>query len=217
MIITLPILSDRFNRFNQEIFDGKLPRIALRIGSATSRAGSFSHRTAYSTRGAVHQRTITISSAFDFSSDQLDDVIIHEMIHYWIDLHGPKEAPHGPAFTAMANDINRRFGRHITVRVKAPVTSHKKFFVVCVTTLPDNRMGVTVVARTRIGEMARAIPKLFKPKECRWYISSNPYFANFPAALKPKIYIAADKALLVKALNDNTYEVSIAGGKISLL
>jgi predicted SprT family Zn-dependent metalloprotease len=217
MVITLPVLSDRFNRFNQEIFGGKLPRIALRVGSATTRAGSFSHRTVYGIRGATHQRTITVSSAFDLSPDKLEDVIIHEMIHYWIDLYGPKEAPHGPAFIAMADDINRRFGRHITVRVKATATARKKYFIVCVATLSDGRMGVTVVARTRIREMSRAIPKLFATKECRWYVTSNAYFSHFPAALKPKIYVVADKAKLIEALNDTTYEISVADGNISLL
>lgn len=113
MTVTQPILCDRFNRFNELIFGGRLPRIQLRVSSAATRAGSFSHRTLRSRSGTEHRRTISISSAFDLSPDALDDVIIHEMIHYWIDLYGPREAPHGPAFRAMMEEINRIHGRNI--------------------------------------------------------------------------------------------------------
>lgn len=130
MTVTLPILCDRFNRFNERIFGGRLPRIPLRVSSAATRAGSFSHRTSRSRSGIVHTRSISISSAFDLEPDALDDVIIHEMIHYWIDLYGPRETPHGPAFRAMMDEINRTHGRNISIRLSAtPEASRKPRFV----------------------------------------------------------------------------------------
>lgn len=189
MTVTLPILCDRFNRFNELIFGGRLPRIQLRVSSAATRAGSFSHRTMRSRSGTEHRRTISISSAFDLSPDALDDVIIHEMIHYWIDLYGPREAPHGPAFRAMMQEINRTHRRHITVRLEATPEACRKPRFVGVVELSDGRTGIVVPARSRLADMYRDIPRLFGAVSCRWYISSDGYFARFPAALKPRLYL----------------------------
>ncbi len=215
MIVTLPILADRFNRYNALIFGGKLPRIPLRISSAATRAGSFSHRIERTPSGPVHRRTITISRAFDLEPDRLDDVIIHEMIHYWIDLYGPHEAPHGPAFRAMMEEINRVHGRHITVTVAKRPEKKRPFHIVCVATLSDGRTGIAIPARTRIQAMCRDIPRLFPVSGCRWYIASDSFFDRFPAALKPKLYLQ-DPDILAKALADaREIEIDITSGRIT--
>lgn len=199
MTVTLPILCDRFNRFNERIFGGRLPRIPLRVSSAATRAGSFSHRTSRSRSGIVHTRSISISSAFDLEPDALDDVIIHEMIHYWIDLYGPRETPHGPAFRAMMEEINRTHGRYISIRLSATPEASRKPRFVGVMELPDGRIGIVVPARSRLAAMYRDIPRLFGAVNCRWYVSSDGYFARFPSALKPKLYIP-DPGSLKEAL-----------------
>lgn len=213
MTITLPMLSDRFNRFNELIFGGRLPRIPLRISNAPTRAGSFSHRTLRPMRAdAVHRRVISISRAFDLPEDALDDVIIHEMIHYWIDLYGPKERPHGPAFRAMMAEINRTHNRHITVTVAAAPKTTAKIHIVCVATLPDGRIGIVLPARSRLMQMYRDIPRLFSTVRYVWYASSHPYFSRFPKALLPKLYLA-DPEALDAALSD-AREIDLSSGKV---
>ncbi|WP_295728377.1 SprT-like domain-containing protein [uncultured Muribaculum sp.] len=216
MTITLPLLADRFNRFNALIFGERLPRIPLRISNAATRAGSFSHRTLRSARGeVVHRRAISISRAFDLDPDALEDVVIHEMIHYWIDLYGPKEQPHGPAFRAMMAEINRTHHRHITVTVAATPKSASKIHIVCVAILSDGRTGIVLPARSRLMQMYRDIPRLFNTSGCRWYATTHPYFSRFPKAIRPKLYLPEPVAL-DSAISD-AREIDLSSGKVRYL
>lgn len=59
---------------------------------------------------------ISISGYYDLTADELEDVMVHEMIHYSIAYSGLIDtAPHGTLFRTLMADFNERFGRHITI------------------------------------------------------------------------------------------------------
>lgn len=59
---------------------------------------------------------LQISTQIDLSECELEDTIIHEMIHYYIGVHQWRDtSAHGRLFRQMMNDINERFGRQVTV------------------------------------------------------------------------------------------------------
>lgn len=126
MIPTCDYVQRRFDEFNAQCFGGELRPIPVRL----SRARSFLGQIAYRRERRLFRRdrfadfTLRISTHFDLPEDVLDDVILHEMIHYSILSRQIKDtSAHGRLFRSMMNDINSRFGRHITVsyrRTAAP-------------------------------------------------------------------------------------------------
>ncbi len=59
--------------------------------------------------------TIEISDFYDYTECEFRNILIHEMIHYYLYYTG--EAPrccHGKVFKAMAKHFNREYGMNIT-------------------------------------------------------------------------------------------------------
>ena len=114
--------------WNSLCFGGELPEIEVKLSRAKSYLGRFELK--YPTVRFLGRRIrvpfsnpssiIRISTAFNLSEDQQDDVILHEMIHYWLYFKGLQDRrPHGPHFRAKMKELNTRFGRHLVIRYKA--------------------------------------------------------------------------------------------------
>lgn len=123
----LEYIQKAFDRYNALCFRGELPGIRLELSRARTYLGRYEEKRPqvrflgrrFSLPAAEPQRLIRISSAFDLTPEQQDDVIIHEMIHYYLAWKGLADrVPHGPHFRQLMEAINSRFGRHIVVRYK---------------------------------------------------------------------------------------------------
>ena len=72
---------------------------------------------------------ILMSDYFDFDEETFRNIMVHEMIHYYLYLHddsdcsrfgrflrflGFKNSDHGPEFMAMAQKLNEQYGLNIT-------------------------------------------------------------------------------------------------------
>ena len=189
---TVQYIQERFDLYNRLMFGGRLPRIPIRLSDAKTFLGQCVSRVLTHPDGRREHTDfeLRISTRFDLSAEMVDDTIIHEMIHYWIDLYGPHgQSPHGPAFRTMMAQINHTYSRHISVTIAAKSQSRRPFHIICTAILTDGRIGLMVTARSRIFQMYRDIPRLFSVKECHWYLSHDRFFDRFPAALKPKLYL----------------------------
>ena len=123
----LEYIQKAFDRYNALCFRGELPGIRLELSRARTYLGRYEEKRPqvrflgrrFSLPAAEPQRLIRISTAFDLTPEQQDDVIIHEMIHYYLAWKGLADrVPHGPHFRHLMEAINSRFGRHIVVRYK---------------------------------------------------------------------------------------------------
>ena len=104
-----------FDWANREIFGGRLPEVELRLGSAGRVFGMFRHPRA-DAKGDFSRCSITLSTRFDVSEEEVTDTLIHEMIHLFIYAEGiADDGPHGRWFRHHMMKINREHGRHITV------------------------------------------------------------------------------------------------------
>lgn len=112
----------QFDKYNLEIFEGRLPVPEFRMSHARSFLGRMEYKMVRKTifsRPKPEGFRLKISSFYDLEPDMLDDVIIHEMIHYDIVWSGLKDtSSHGRIFRERMKDINRRFGRHIRISHK---------------------------------------------------------------------------------------------------
>ena len=77
---------------------------------------------------------ILMSDYFDFDEETFRNIMVHEMIHYYLYLNNPHESSafrhflrlfsfmdnsHGPEFMAMAQKFNEQYGLNITVTYDA--------------------------------------------------------------------------------------------------
>jgi len=221
MTATLAYLRDHFDGFNRLYFDGSLPTPTFKISNSRTMLGSLSYprRQALTPRRSISDFTLRISAYYDLTPDELDDTIIHEMIHLYIACNNVKDdSTHGRVFRAIMENINTKGGRHITVthRGALPRASHRKIQnIVAVTELQDGTVGVTRVAPSRVMLMHRMLPHFYRLKTIRWYNSSSPYFDTLPRAQKPRIY-RADIKKLNEALAD-AIPLNIDNDKITRL
>ena len=124
----IPYVQQKFREFNVTMFDGRLPEPPISITNAKTYLGVCAFRKHRKWHGRLEYSDfrIRISRRFDLSRDEIDDTIIHEMIHYYIGLNSPADMPgHSALFRRMMADINTRYGRHISV---ADMPGHSALF-----------------------------------------------------------------------------------------
>lgn len=115
---TLEYIERKFNEFNELCFGGELPALPFRISSARTFLGQISYVKKRNRDGSWSYRDFTfrVSNRHDLPEPIVEDTIIHEMIHYHILYNQLQDnAPHGLLFRRKMNEINKRFGRNVSI------------------------------------------------------------------------------------------------------
>ncbi len=130
---------------------------------------------------------ISALAARDMTAEEVDDIILHEMIHYHILSNQMQDtSAHGRLFRREMQRINNAIGSHITITHrttdKAPDHSslERRQNIVAVVRMHDNTWGIIVVARTRLSQFREQLCTSPQVQEVHWYITTNPYFTRFP-------------------------------------
>lgn len=202
MEITVEYLEKAFDRCNQLCFQGRLPRPRLTLSKAVTRLGCLKYAMERRQgRTLLHSFNISISTAHELSAEQLDDVIIHEMIHYFIAYHGLRDnAPHGRIFQSIMESINREYHRHIRVAVHqgdrtavgvdgqdsgawgelaGQCKRQPPYFVMALQTL-DGHYYLSSVAAASVEVLRRKAGSQKHFKQVCWLVSEDPVFGNYP-------------------------------------
>lgn len=205
-------LEDKFREYNAEIFGSSLEPVEIRLSKAKSFLGKLQYRYVRNIFGKItglKDVVIRINTRYELSEEELQDTLIHEMIHWYIISHGIKDtSTHGKYFRSMMADINSRFGRHVTVShrkkdgvlVESEQTIRENIF--CVSRLKDGRTGLTVVSQSSYAPIRRSLRRLYPITSMTWYKSSDPYFSRFPRSRTPKVYLV-DPTELEAALQNS--------------
>lgn len=212
MTPTQEYVQEQFNHYNALIFEGKLPPVRIVMSRGQRYLGKLEYRTVNAMFGMVRKHDsflMRISCAKEMTQDEWDDVIIHEMIHYYIAFFNIKDrSAHGPVFRSMMQDINTRFGRHIVIshKLTEPDTRVRKH-IVCVSVMPGGEYGISVFnAATPAVKGSRrqltmaekcipALPRFYNVREMRIYSTENIFFNRFPHSRSPKIYKVNEEEL----------------------
>lgn len=112
MLYGIAHLGVLFNDFNEAYFGNILPMPSFRIMHSVNLLGYFSY-----VPGSMPGTTevIEMSDFYDYTGDQLRDILVHEMIHYYLSYVGKEICPsHGRAFMNMARRLNRTYGMNVT-------------------------------------------------------------------------------------------------------
>lgn len=205
MIASLDFIADRFDYFNKLCFQGSLPTPKFQISSAKTFAGQMKYRRNVSSlRMGIpkcEDFRLCISRRFDLPQNEIEDTIIHEMIHYYIAYNGIRDtSPHGRVFREMMNGINHRFNRNISISIKKKTVDQSgetaqssKLVIICLMRLVDGATVLAIPTRTRIFEFREAIAQSAKVAASAWYASRNRFFDRYPHTMKGTVYhISAD-------------------------
>lgn len=198
MTPTLEYVQSKIGEYNALVFASCLPPIAVKLSRARTFLGKVEYKRKRGPFGLMSENSdylMRISTMFDLPESEWDDVIIHEMIHYYIAFKGIRDtSTHGKVFRHYMTGINEKYGRHISVTHKTTGVKETKNLqatrphYICLSLLDDGTMGITVCSRTRLFELYRAIPKCYNVKQMSWYWSMDPFFNKFPRSRTPKVY-----------------------------
>ena len=100
-----------FYCFNEEYFGGILPIPHLKVRHGWRTLGYFYYQI---DAPFGMSETIEISDFYDYTEYEFRNILIHEMIHYYLYYTGEDpRCRHGKAFKAMAKRFNREYGNNI--------------------------------------------------------------------------------------------------------
>ncbi|MDD5862461.1 MAG: SprT-like domain-containing protein [Prevotella sp.] len=205
MKITLPFLEETFNKFNKEIFDGQLSEPVFEPSRAKTFLG-LCVRKPFTYQGKTQDIWILrFSIIIDLPKEQLEDIIIHEMIHYYIGSTGQQDSSaHGPLFLKIMDDINTRFGRHITVSGKLTkeqreqlIDKRRKWHVIAIVRFKDGREGFKVLPRVResILRYKNTLQRSPEIDVVQLVWSQNVFFNRYPVSSAFRVHLSTNEEL----------------------
>ena len=98
-----------------DYFEGKLIFPRFRILHSFRTCGRFEYIKGGWLDNTINDPVIRITDYYDFTPEQFDDVMVHEMIHYYLAWYGiDRRCSHGKAFKKMASELNLNYRLNIT-------------------------------------------------------------------------------------------------------
>ena len=185
--LTIDYLRQAFEHYNDLIFEGKLPVPKLKWSRAKTRLGQMAckRKTSWG-RTKYHDFTISVSNYYKLTKEEIDDVLIHEMIHYSIAYTGLKDtSAHGVIFRGMMDKINRTFNRHITISVRtrnlqARSAQQPKDYLILALKMKDGKYFLSSVNPSAAGKLAISLARAREIAHYAWYQSQDEYFRSMP-------------------------------------
>lgn len=118
MIATVENMTEKFKEYNSLYFEDKLPMPKLEVMHTYKISGYFICDPVK--KGRIKHKKIYMTDNFDFTDEMYRNVLVHEMIHYYIAYNNIKDDDaHGVEFMKMADKLNREYGLSITKDIDA--------------------------------------------------------------------------------------------------
>lgn len=202
MIATLDYIKQKFQEYNEQMFEGKLQPLPFKLSSARTFLGQVRFYQEKNPDGTWHYMNFqfVISTKVDLPEAEVEDTIIHEMIHYWILSNQMQDTgPHGKIFITKMKEINVKYNRNLSVAHKqtkeeADKDTEVRQHLICVSRLKNGKRGVTITTKSRLFQLWDEMPNFPKMAELKWVVSTDPYFNRFPRCTSAKIYpVPADE------------------------
>ena len=205
MKATIPYVEKKFEEFNQLIFDGKLPKLPIELSDAKTFLGLCVYKKRRTLLGKVvcYDFKLRINTRIDLDEAEVEDIIIHEMIHYYIGYNRIVDtSAHGRVFREMMKGINERFGRHIKVSHKPTPKqkeqlygSKERWHMVALIVFKDGRTGIKVLPRiaSKIVNYYNVVGRESTIERIELYMTNDTYFNRYPNSSALRVH-AIDRA-----------------------
>lgn len=116
MVANIQNLQLAFNQCNMKYFEGKLPIPMFDLLHSFRTCGYFhcDYEQGWFSK-KLYNFCISMTDYYDFTPKQFEDILVHEMIHYYLAYFGiDKSLSHGREFKKMAKRLNQTYGLNIT-------------------------------------------------------------------------------------------------------
>lgn len=182
------------------MFGGRLPEVAIELCDVKTFLGQLCYKTLPDHSGRIVNSDfkLKISTRYDLEPAVLDDVIIHEMIHYFIALHQLEDSSkHGNIFRAIMHSINATHRRNISIshrttpgEASISTTPKRSWHVIAIITMRAGEQFVKVLPRVvpKVIDFHRKLKLTPGVKSIDLYLHDNPYFNRYPTSTALKIY-----------------------------
>lgn len=208
MEITVPYIQQKFDEYNRQIFGGELPKIPTQLSRAKTFLGQIAYKKRCTIIGKVqfYDFRLKISTLIPLSEQEVEDTIIHEMIHYYILVNQLKDTSvHGQLFRKMMCDINARFGRHITISHRSTkeqkeeaLAKDVRYRVIAVVSFHNGKTGIKVLPRVlpSILKYYNEVLSCREIKDVRLFMSRNTFFARYPSSSALRIHYIDEEEVI---------------------
>lgn len=177
-----------FDTFNRLYFDNALPCPRLSLSQSRTRLGSMSCKRKLTWKGyRPYQYAIHVSTYYNQTERQYQNVLLHEMIHYYIAYKGIADtSPHGKVFRQMMKNLNEKYDWEISVSSRmseakpASVQSSATSRLILLLEVRGRGHFVSVVNPKYASVMEHELQRLAEVKQHAWYQSTDAYFDSFP-------------------------------------
>lgn len=220
---TIEYIERKFEEFNQQMFAGELPKIPIELSNAKTFLGKCVYRSRKGEDGKVEKYDfrLKINTRIDLPEQDVEDTIIHEMIHYFIGYKKLEDSTsHGPIFLHIMNAINEKYGRSLTVSHVGTDEQNEEAYdkrhhwhVVAVVRFKDGKLGIKV--------LPRVIPKILNYYNAAQqhsgilsivlYMTSEIFFNRYPCSSSLKVHYL-DEDIIMGHLSDA--EILECDGKV---
>ena len=201
MKATIEYVERKFKEYNELMFGGRLPMIPVKLSDVKSYLGKCKYciRVLADGRRECYNFEMLINTRIDLPENVVEDVIIHEMIHYFIQYNGLSDtSAHGAIFKSIMNSINSTFGRNICVTYKgmpnecfeAQGNNQLKWHVIAVMYFNDGNVGIKVLPRyeSKIIDYYNKVITATNVNLVELYLHNNPFFNKYPTSTALKVY-----------------------------
>ena len=206
MKATITYIEQKFEEFNHLMFSGKLPKIPVELSDAKTFLGQCVYKKRRKPFGKteLYDFRLRINTRVDLPEQEVEDTIIHEMIHYYIGYNRLKDdSAHGPLFLSIMNEINRKFGRNLTVSHKSTKEQREQlkdkrshYHVIAVVRFHDGMTGIKVLPRV-LRSILYYYNNVIGNKDIasiQLYMSNNVFFNRYPNSSALKVhFLEADE------------------------
>ena len=200
MKATVEYVEKKFEEYNGRMFGGQLPKLPIQLTDEAGALGKccFFQKQLPDGRIVYNDFVLKINTRIDLPEDVVEDVIIHEMIHYFILLHNLNDTgPHGDIFKSVMDSINATHGRKISISHKSTteqqaqaVSTKAVWHVIAAIYLKSGKTGVKVLPRT-INKVIDYFTEASKHRDVErvdLYLHNNPFFNRYPTSAAFRIH-----------------------------
>lgn len=199
MKATRQFVEKKFEEFNRRMFGGHLPPLPIKMSEASSFLGMCVSKVKKYPGGKTEHSDfeLRISTLHDVSEEELEDVIIHEMIHYFIMWNELIDtSPHGDIFKSLMRSINKTYGRNISISFRVgperePVAdTRRKWHVIASVRFRDGHLGVKVLPRVvpKILDFHSHVLNAPEVEKVELFLHDSPFFNRYPVSTALKVH-----------------------------
>ena len=121
MIADFNTIPRKFSECNRKYFGHSLPTPKYGVIHKFNTLALFECiKSKKNAKNPIEFQKISVTDFYDFDEDVFTNLVVHEMIHYYIAWNRIKDnKTHGREFMRIANELNEKYGLNVSIKIDA--------------------------------------------------------------------------------------------------